>query len=212
MRAELLLAVLTGIGRGQAGPVLSCVKEQDLSSPKVLYACMPCTVPGPAIECRGSRLDPLELLTYAPQPRRSLNVITQASPGYRPSQPTTLASHSGPHGRSGQKQLMIQSSPSAPGSRLKTSKHTRSLSSLSERAPNGEDPAWPVPPVQDGVAHKLDPWSHAQHASPLTSSASSGADRQGWGSRSVRPWTSTRSSCSRSEAVSSHEKHSTEYL
>jgi hypothetical protein len=43
----------------------------------------------PAVRCRGRRIRPTR--RYAPQfTRRSLNVVAQASPGYPPSQPTTI--------------------------------------------------------------------------------------------------------------------------
>lgn len=85
------------------------------SSPKLLYGL--CTIHAPQLNVVAAGLDPLELLTYAPQPRRSLNVITQASPGYHPSQPTMkwIYLYTGPHGRRGQRQLMEQ----VPAHRLK---------------------------------------------------------------------------------------------
>ncbi|POS81143.1 hypothetical protein DHEL01_v200466 [Diaporthe helianthi] len=60
-------------------------------------------IPAPQFGVVADGLGPLEALdvrAYAPQPRRSLNVITQASPGYPPSQPnTTGPATGGPHGQ-----------------------------------------------------------------------------------------------------------------
>lgn len=121
------------------------------------------TVPAPQLNVVAAGLDPLELLTYAPQPRRSLNVITQASPAYHPSQPTIWICVAALMAGWGQKQLMAQ----VPAHRLKISTMVDafffpSLSGLQRLSPRmaGSTSCSKMGRMQDLL------WA-PQHASPL---------------------------------------------
>lgn len=163
---------------------LSERKDRAWSSPKLLYGLY--TVPAPQLNVVAAGLDPLELLTYAPQPRRSLNVITQASPGYHPSQPTiqsiwTPALMADGGRNSSWPRFRLIGSGSLPSRRI--------FPSFSKRAPKAEEsPQWPVPPsAPRWVARKTYCGRHNTQARCISSSVSSTADRRGWVSRITRP-------------------------